>query len=178
MQADDFSHTELFRRARHFHERKLQARGRARAGDRVRGRRRRLGAAAATEVFEACIPAVPYAPATAFLGREKRKLAGRDGEPPRVALVADGIGATHGVTRTLEELRERGVPGFEVEVIGTDGHVDRRLPSVAEVELPFYAGDVTVGVPGLPGGRRGARRRPLRPAAPVLARPGRDRRAR
>jgi hypothetical protein len=36
-------------------------------------------------VFEACIPAVPYAPATAFLSQEKRKLAGSDGDPPRVA---------------------------------------------------------------------------------------------
>ena len=55
----------------------------------------------------------------------------------------------HGVTRTLEEIRERGVPGFEVEVIGTDPHVDRRLPAVAEVEVPFYPG-LRVGVPGVP----------------------------
>jgi glycosyltransferase involved in cell wall biosynthesis len=54
----------------------------------------------------------------------------------------------HGVTHTLDELRERGVPGFEVEVIGTDAHVDRRLPAAAEVELPFYAG-LRVGVPSL-----------------------------
>ncbi len=149
MQADDFSHTQLFRRARHFHERKLQAavgRVLAIASEGAGGD----WGAAATEVFEACIPAVPYAPATAFLGQEKRKLAGSADDPPRVALVADGIGATHGVTRTLEELRERGVPGFEVDVIGTDGHVDRRLPSVTEAAVP-YAGDVTVGVPGLPG---------------------------
>jgi glycosyltransferase involved in cell wall biosynthesis/predicted metal-dependent phosphoesterase TrpH len=149
MQADDFSHTELYRRARHCHERKLQAavgRVLAIASEGAGGD----WGAAATAVFEACVPAVPYAPATAFLGQEKRKLAGADGDPPRVALVADGIGATHGVTRTLEELRERGVPGFEVDVIGTDGHVDRRLPSVTEADIPF-AGDVTVGVPGLPG---------------------------
>ena len=135
MQADGFSHTELYRRARHFHERKLQAavgRVLAIASEGAGGD----WGAAATEVFEACIPAVPYAPATAFLGQEKRKLAGSDGDPPRVALVADGIGATHGVTRTLEELRERGVPGFEVDVIGTDGHVDRRLPSVTEAAVP------------------------------------------
>ena len=64
----------------------------------------------------------------------------------RVALVADGVGAMHGVTHTLEEIRERGVPGFEVEVIGTDMSVDRRLPAVAEVEIPFDAG-LKVGVP-------------------------------
>src|SRR4029453_8886307 len=101
------------------------------------------------EVFTACFAAIPYAPATAFLGREKSKLATRDHEPVRVALVADGIGSMHGVTHTLDEIRERGVPGFEVEVIGTDPHVDRRLSAVAEVDVPFYAG-LRVGVPSLP----------------------------
>ena len=89
---------------------------------------------------------VPYAPAAAFLGREKHKLPRPEREPVRVALVADGIGAMHGVTHTLEEIRERGVPGFEVEVIGPDMSVDRRLPAVAEVEIPFDAG-LKVGVP-------------------------------
>jgi len=55
----------------------------------------------------------------------------------------------HGVTRTLEESRERGVPGYEVEVISTDAHVDRRLSAVAEVDVPFYPG-LKVGVPSLP----------------------------
>ena len=41
------------------------------------------------------------------------------------------------------------MPGFEVEVIGSDPHVDRRLPAVAEVEIPFYPG-LHVGVPGVP----------------------------
>jgi glycosyltransferase involved in cell wall biosynthesis len=41
------------------------------------------------------------------------------------------------------------VPGFEVEVIGTDANVDRRLSAVAEVDIPFYAG-LKVGVPSLP----------------------------
>ena len=67
----------------------------------------------------------------------------------RVALLADGVGSMHGVTRTLAELRERGVPGFEVEVIGTDPHVDRRLSAVAELELPLYPG-LRIGVPGVP----------------------------
>ena len=95
------------------------------------------------------MPAIPYAPAAAFLGREKRRMAARGPEPVRVALVADGVGSMHGVTHTLDEIRERGVPGFEVDVIGTDPHVDRRLPAVAEVELPFYPG-LRVGVPGVP----------------------------
>jgi glycosyltransferase involved in cell wall biosynthesis/predicted metal-dependent phosphoesterase TrpH len=175
LQADGFSHSDLYRRARRAHERKLEA-----AVGRVLGAAATfaggpapldalmegadedadddralmpgpedelLGAALA--VFEACVPAIPYAPAAAFLGREKRRLARRGPEPVRVALVADGVGSMHGVTHTLDEIRERGVPGFEVDVIGTDAHVDRRLPAVAEVEIPFYPG-LTVGVPGVP----------------------------
>ena len=99
--------------------------------------------------FEALVPAVPYAPSTAFLGAEKAKLSRREEERRRVALIADGIGSMHGVTHTIEQIRERGVPGFEVDVIGTDAGVDRRLPAAAELELPFYAG-MTLGVPGLP----------------------------
>ena len=60
-------------------------------------------------LFTACIPAIPYAPSAAFISRERAKLARRDDELPRVAIVADGIGAMHGVTRTIEEIRERGV---------------------------------------------------------------------
>ena len=148
LQSDGFRHSDLFRRARRCHERKLQA-AVGRVLDAAAGGDHGDWAGAAASVFEACVAAIPYAPATAFQGREKDKLAERDGAPLRVALVADGIGATHGVTRTLEELRERGVPGFEVEVIGTDACVDRRLPSVAEAEVPYYAG-LKVGVPSLP----------------------------
>jgi glycosyltransferase involved in cell wall biosynthesis/predicted metal-dependent phosphoesterase TrpH len=157
MQDDRFSHAALFRRARRRHEHRL----REAVGAIVRAARE-MGARApaeesltdrlaplATGVFSACIPAIPYAASVAFLGREKGKLLGREGEPRRVALVADGVGGMHGVTHTLEQIRERGVPGFEVEVIGTDANVDRRLPAVAEVEIPFYAG-LRVGVPSLP----------------------------
>ena len=101
-------------------------------------------------LFDALVPVVPYAPATAFLGAEKAKLSPRPGERRRVALIADGIGATHGVTATIEKIRELGVPGFEIEVVGTDPGVDRRLPAAAELEVPFYAG-MSLGVPGLPG---------------------------
>ncbi|MEO8688990.1 MAG: glycosyltransferase [Solirubrobacteraceae bacterium] len=147
LQSDGFSHAELFRRARRAHERKLQA-SVGRVLEAASGADQADWAGAAAGVFEACIAAIPYAPATAFQSREKHKLVPESG-PPRVALIADGIGATHGVTRALEELRERGVPGFEAEVIGTDAHVDRRLPSVAEAEVPYYAG-LKVGVPSLP----------------------------
>ena len=122
--------------------------------------------AAAEGLFEACIAAIPYAPATAFLAGEQAKLAAipyspraagqrgaeprrEDGERPRVAILADGIGSTHGVTRTIEEIRQRGVPGFEIEVVGTDPEVDRRLSAVAEIDVPFYPG-LRIGVPSLP----------------------------
>ena len=145
LQSDGFSHADLERRARRCHERRLQgavSRALATPGfDAIEG--------AARDLFTACVAAIPYAPAAAFLGREKSKLTTRDHEPVRVAIVADGIGGMHGVTHTLDEIRERGVPGFEVEVIGTDANVDRRLSAVAEVDIPFYPG-LRVGVPSLP----------------------------
>ena len=144
LQSDGFSHADLERRARRCHERRLQAAVAKAVADPSKI------AAAAEDVFTACFPAIPYAPAAAFLGREKGKLATREHElAMRVALVADGIGGMHGVTHTIDEIRERGVPGFEVEVIGTDPHVDRRLSAVAEVEIPFYPG-LKIGVPSLP----------------------------
>ena len=154
LQADGFGHADLQRRARRCHERKL-----ALAVAKLMAAAAALTAPhaaaptglrdAALELFEACVPAIPYAPAAAFLGRERRRLAARGTGPVRVGVIADGLGSMHGVTRTLDEIRERGVPGFEVEVIGTDPQVDRRLPAVAEVEIPFYPG-LRVGVPGVP----------------------------
>jgi glycosyltransferase involved in cell wall biosynthesis/predicted metal-dependent phosphoesterase TrpH len=142
LRSDGFSHAGLQRRARRLHERKLQAAvARVLAGE--------GWADALLPLFEACVPVVPYAPAAAFLGREKQRLAQRgEPEPVRVALVADAIGGMHGVTHTLDELRERGVPGFDVEVVGTDMNVDRRLPAVAEVDIPFYPG-LKIGVPSV-----------------------------
>lgn len=145
MQADGFSHADLYRRARRIHDRRLRRAvdGGAQAvadGD-LQG--------AVTDLFAALVPAIPYAPATAFLGAEKAKLRDRRGERQRVAVIADGIGSMHGVTHTIEQIRERGVPGFEVDIVGTDPGVDRRLPAAAELEIPFYEG-MTLGVPGLP----------------------------
>jgi glycosyltransferase involved in cell wall biosynthesis/predicted metal-dependent phosphoesterase TrpH len=180
MQAEDFSHSNLFRRACRLHERKLRAAVdlavRAASGDAV-GAAEAVsdpaaetvadsavqaadgaspgGAdilAAAEGLFESCIAAIPYAPAVAFLANERAKLDGRsgdDGETPRVAILADGIGSMHGVTRTIEEIRQRGVPGFEIEVVGTDPEVDLRLPAVAEIDVPYYPG-LQIGVPSLP----------------------------
>ena len=150
LQGEGFFHADLYRRARRIHERNLAA-----AVEQIAATAKLPGpggadlVATAGTLFEACLSAIPYAPAAAFLGREKAKLARREGEPRRVALVADAVGGMHGVTHTLDELRDRGVPGFEVEVVGTDHNVDRRLSAVAEVDIPFYAG-LKVGVPSLP----------------------------
>jgi glycosyltransferase involved in cell wall biosynthesis/predicted metal-dependent phosphoesterase TrpH len=145
LQADEFSHADLYRRARRRHERGLR--------QAIDGGAQVVAdgdfPAAVTDLFEALVPAVPYAPATAFLGSEKAKLRDRRGERQRVAVIADGIGSMHGVTHTIEQIRERGVPGFDVDIVGTDPGVDRRLPSAAELEIPFYEG-MTLGVPGLP----------------------------
>jgi len=149
MQADDFSHSTLFRRACRLHERKLRAAVdvavRAATGEAEVLR-------AAEGLFESCIAAIPYAPAVAFLANERAKLDGRsgdDGETPRVAILVDGIGSMHGVTRTIEEIRQRGVPDFEIEVVGTDPEVDLRLPAVTEIDVPYYPG-LSIGVPSLP----------------------------
>ena len=147
MQEDNFSHSDLYRRASRLHERKL----RAAVEDAVRAARGEAEVkAAAAGLFESCIAAIPYAPATAFLANEKAKLDRRreDGEAPRVGILADGIGSTHGVTRAIEEIRQRGVPGFEIEVLGTDPNVDRRLSAVAEFDVPYYPG-LQIGVPSL-----------------------------
>ncbi len=154
MQDERFTHADLHRRACRAHERKLRAAVEsvvhAVASPAHDARAGGIDAAgAALAVFEGCIAAIPYAPAAAFLGSEKAKLDSREGEKPRVAIMADGIGSTHGVSRTLEEIRQRGVPGFEIEVIGTDPDVDRRLAAVAEIDVPFYPG-LRIGVPALP----------------------------
>ncbi|MGO9249059.1 MAG: glycosyltransferase [Solirubrobacteraceae bacterium] len=160
MQADDFSHADLYRRACRLHERKLRCAVEL-ALRAARGEAEVL--AAAEGLFEGCIAAIPYAPATAFLASEQTKLArmpfgglsrfgapgAGDGERPRVAILADGIGSTHGVTRTIEEIRTRGVSGYEIEVVGTDPEVDRRLSAVAEIDVPYYPG-LQIGVPSLP----------------------------
>jgi glycosyltransferase involved in cell wall biosynthesis/predicted metal-dependent phosphoesterase TrpH len=148
LQDGELSHPDLYRRARRIHERKL-ADAVSEVVSMTDGSRSLDLPVAARSLFDACIPAIPYAAASAFLGREKLKLTRSDGDRPRVALVADGVGGMHGVTHTLDEIRDRGVPGFEVDVIGTDADVDRRLSAVAEIDIPYYAG-LKIGVPSLP----------------------------
>jgi glycosyltransferase involved in cell wall biosynthesis/predicted metal-dependent phosphoesterase TrpH len=147
LQDGDIGHQDLARRARRIHERELARVVHDTVAVLQEGRLPELGRAA-SDLFDACIPAIPYAAATAFLGREKLKLTRTDGDRARVALVADGIGGTHGVTHTIQRIRELGVPGFEVDVIGTDADVDRRLSAVAEIDVPFYNG-LKIGVPSI-----------------------------
>jgi len=144
LQSEDFSHASLYRRSRRIHERSLSGAVQSGAAAVASGEM----PTAFSGLLEALVPAVPYVPSTVFLGAEKAKLAGR-GEAFRVALIADGIEAVHGVSGTIAQVREHGVPGFEVEVVGTDAGVDRRLPASAELEVPFYEG-MRLGVPGLP----------------------------
>ncbi len=141
------SHPDLERRARRIHDRSLAAAAHRLAPAAAQPNTQL--AAFGTELFAACIPVIPYAAAAAFLGREKSKLTRGDGDRPRVALITDAIGGVHGVARTITQIRDRGVPGYDVEVIGTDADVDRRLSAVAEIEVPFYPG-LSIGVPGLP----------------------------
>jgi glycosyltransferase involved in cell wall biosynthesis/predicted metal-dependent phosphoesterase TrpH len=148
LQDDDFSHSALYRRACRLHEHGLRAAVEL-AVRAATGEAELL--TAARGVFDGCIAAIPYVPATAFLAKEQAKLDPRnsDGESPRVAILADGIGSTHGVTRTIEEVRGRGVAGYEIEIVGTDPQVDRRLSAVAEIDVPYYPG-LEIGVPSLP----------------------------
>ena len=149
LQREDFRHSELQRRARAVHDAELAAATKA-AIEALRSGEPALADVLA-QVFAAIVPVVPYAPAATFLAGEKLKLADRDATATRgrVALAVDSISSTHGVSHTIERIRELRVPGYEVEVIGTDRGVDRRLPAVAEVEIPFYEG-MGVGVPSLP----------------------------
>lgn len=147
MIADGFRHSELERIARRSHERRL-ASAAARVIDAIA--EPQALPAARDALLEAFVPAVPYVAAATVLGGERARIRERDPErPSRAALVVDGAGGMHGVTHTIEWVRERGVPGWEVDVIGTDPRVDRRLPSVAEVELPLYPG-LALGVPSAP----------------------------
>jgi glycosyltransferase involved in cell wall biosynthesis len=147
LQEGRLGHPDLYRRARRIHARKLAAAVSETAA--AVGEHRIDLAEIQNALFDACLPAIPYAAASAFLGREKLKLIRSEGDRPRVALVADGLGGMHGVTHTIQQIRERGVPGYEVEVIGTDPDVDRRLSAAAEIDIPFYPG-LRIGVPTLP----------------------------
>jgi glycosyltransferase involved in cell wall biosynthesis/predicted metal-dependent phosphoesterase TrpH len=147
LQDDDAGHDGMRRRAMRAHERLLETWARDLTEAVNEGRVDRALGTMAT----ACLPALPYVATTVFLARERARV---DPTPAdrrrRVALVGDALDGIDGVTRLLSELRQRGVPGWEVDLIATDGPVDRRLPTAAEVEVPFYPGR-RIGVPTLIG---------------------------
>jgi glycosyltransferase involved in cell wall biosynthesis/predicted metal-dependent phosphoesterase TrpH len=144
LQGEETGHAALALRARRIHERKL-----ARAMTQlVDGERSGRIEQAIPALVGALLPVVPYIPASAMLAGERAKLVARDGDPTHVAVVADGLAHVHGVGQTLAQLRERGLRGYEIDLIGTDANVDRRLPAVTEIELPHYPG-LSLGVPSL-----------------------------
>jgi glycosyltransferase involved in cell wall biosynthesis/predicted metal-dependent phosphoesterase TrpH len=147
LQDGELTHADLDRRGRRVHERKLAAAVHRTVAD-LEGATADIRGCALS-LFDACMPAIPYAASAAFLGREKAKLTRSDADRPRVAVVVDGIGGMHGVTHAIQQIRARGVRGFDVEVIGTDADVDRRLSAVAEIDIPFYPG-LEIGVPTVP----------------------------
>lgn len=147
LQDDTAGHEAMRRRALRAHERLLHAAAQDLPAAVSEGR---LDRALAT-IPEACLPVLPYVATTAFLARERARVAPKHSDRTgRVALVADALDGVDGVTRLLDELRQRGVPGWHVDVIGTDAAVDRRLPTTVEIEVPYYRGR-HVGVPSLLG---------------------------
>ena len=126
-------------------------------------------------LFDACLPAIPYAAATAFLGREKSKLTRTRVTGRAWPWSPTASAAMHGVTHThpadpragRARLRGRG-----------DRHRRRRRPPPergGRDRDPLLPGpdDRRADAAG-PG--RGAGRRPLRPRPRLLTGPGRDRR--
>ena len=92
---------------------------------------------AATLLFEAAIPVVPYVPATAFLGKERARLAPGEGAPAASRWWSTGrLHARGHGTRSSGSAST--ASGYEVDVIGIDPRVDRRLPAVAESRCPLY----------------------------------------
>ena len=63
-------------------------------------------------LFDACLPAIPYAAAPAFLGRERLKLTRSDGDRPRSRWSPTGSGSMHGVTHTTARRSVTRCPGL------------------------------------------------------------------
>jgi glycosyltransferase involved in cell wall biosynthesis len=141
IQTPDFSHADLERRARRVHERRLT----------MAARQAIAGGAdddPAAVLVPACLPALPYISAAARAARERAGLVAPGDEQARVAVIADGVGAVPGFGEMLASVRERSLSGVDIDLIGTAASVDRRLPTVTELELPLYPGQ-KVGVPSV-----------------------------
>jgi glycosyltransferase involved in cell wall biosynthesis/predicted metal-dependent phosphoesterase TrpH len=156
LQSDELSHADLYRRACRAHEREVKQAVSTLVGLFGNGSDCDVNESPAwagdiaEAVVTACAPAIPYAPAEVFAAQERARAQAQTDERLRVALIVDGIGGMHGVTRTISELRDRGVDGCDVCVVGTDAEVDHRLPSAIDIDVPFYNG-LEIGVPTVTG---------------------------
>jgi glycosyltransferase involved in cell wall biosynthesis/predicted metal-dependent phosphoesterase TrpH len=131
LQSPDHSHADLERRARRIHERKLaaalQTAAELPAALHAGGDHGPLAA----HLFTACVPALPYLPAATFVAHQRSvAMTPATDEPLRIAVISDGPG--HDGGRLVGQLREHGIPGHELDVIGTGAAVDRRLTAVGE----------------------------------------------
>ena len=186
MQDEDFSHSDLFRRACRAHERRLARR--RRAGDRAPHTARPTRRPRARGLFDACIAAVPYAPAAAFLANEQAKLrsistaAGRQrrrrrprGRRPRWRSWPTGSARPTASPARSRRSASAASRASRSRWSAPIAEVDRRLAAVAEIDVPFYPG-LRIGVPSLPGAVADARGRLLRRDPRLLAGARRDRR--
>ena len=101
MQADGFSHRDLYRRARSVHDARLRAVSDA-ATEEIAERGSAVQTTAA--LFQACVPVIPYAPAIAFLAGER--VAARPGR--RRAARASRSSSTRSAPRTASRTRSSG----------------------------------------------------------------------
>ena len=156
MQEDDFSHSDLHRKARRAHERKLRA---------PSARSSALPSAASVYADAASAPVRLHDPGASRMCRRWPSWR-REAQ----AVLPRGRAEARRPDRRRDRLDARcqphassgfastGFPATRSRSIGTDPRVDRRLPAVAEVEVPLYAGLIS-GPVSRPG--RDACRGPL-----------------
>ena len=170
LQSDGFSHADLYRRARRIHDRRLRA---AVDGGHAPRSPAATWPAPSTASSRRCVPAVPYAPSTAFLGAEKAKLRqprGRAGRAGRADRRRDRLDARrHPHDRTDPRARRARLRGRR------DRHRPRRRPAPAgggRAGAALLRGDdARRPRPARPGRDPGRGR--LRPRPRHRARPGR-----
>ena len=88
----------------------------------------------------------PEPPGTRAAGQDD--LGATADHPVRIAVVADGAGTLPAVAELVAQLRGRGAPGYEIELLGTDPDADRRLAAATEIDVPLFP-DQRLGVPSL-----------------------------
>ena len=169
LQADDFSHADLLP------PRPPRARAQARSARSTAGARRpparaTAGAAARSALFDACIAGHPLR-AGGRLPRPREGQARRAATASRVrvALVADASAACTASRTRSTRSASAACPASRSRSSAPTRTSTAACSAVAEVDIPFYAGPE--GRRAEPAGdRRGARRGPLRPRPPLLAR--------